>query len=98
MPLPLGARCDAPCVTDPGAAALQVQRAIDREVELVTSAINLVASGGAPSTVVAGMHMTEVVIEILRPLAADRGVTIEPLYGPDETVNDVIVRRRETAR
>ena len=57
-------------MTDPGAAALQVQRAIDREVELVTSAINLVATGGAPSTVVAGLRLTEVVIEILRPLAA----------------------------
>lgn len=84
-------------MTDPGAAALEVQRAIDREVALVTSAIDLVASGGAPSTVIAGMHMTEVVIEILRPLAAERGVIIDPLYGPDETINDVIVRRREPA-
>ena len=83
-------------MTDPGAGALQVQRAIDREVELVTSAINLVATGGAPSTVIAGMHMTEVVIEILRPIAAERGVILEPLYGPDETINDVIVRRRES--
>jgi hypothetical protein len=82
-------------VTDPGAAALQVQQAIDREVELVTSAISLVASGGAPSIVVAGMHLTEPVIEILRPIASERGVVIEPLYGPDETINDVLVRRWE---
>ena len=84
-------------MTDPGAAALEVQRAIDREVALVTSAIDLVASGGAPSTVIAGMHMTAAVIEILRPLAEERGVVIDPLYGPDETINDVIVRRPEPA-
>ena len=84
-------------MTDPRAAALEVQRAIDREVDLVTSAINLVASGGAPSTVVAGMHMTEAVVEILRPLAAERGVVLETLWSADETSNDIRVRREEAS-
>ena len=83
-------------MTDPGAAELHIQRAIDREVELVTSAIELVASGGAPSTVVAGMRVTEVVVQILQPLAVQRGVILETLWGPDETSNDVRVRRMET--
>ncbi len=82
-------------MTDPEAAAHDVQRAIDREVELVTSAINLVASGGASSTMVIGLRLTDAVIEILQPLAAQRGVVVEPLWGPDETTRDVRVLRRD---
>jgi len=76
------------------ASGREVQRAIDREVELVTSAIDLVASGGASSTMVVGLRLTDSVIEIVRPLAAHRGVVVEPLWGPDETTNDVRVRRK----
>jgi hypothetical protein len=83
-------------MTDPGAAALHVQQTIDREVELVTSAINLVASGAATTTVVAGMQMTAAVLEILRPLAAERGVVLESLWSADEISNDVRVRREAT--
>jgi hypothetical protein len=74
-----------------------VQRAIDREVELVTSAINLVASGGAPSTMVIGLRLTDAVVEIVQPMAAQRGVVVEPLWGPDETTCDVRIRRLEPA-
>lgn len=76
-----------------GASARELEHAIDREVELVTSAINLVASGGAPSMIVAGLHLTDSVIEIVRPFAVERGVVVERLWGPDETANDVRVRR-----
>ncbi len=79
-------------MSDSGASAREIQRAIDREVELVTSAINLVATGGARSTIVAGLRLTDTVIEIVRPLAAQRGVVVEQLWGPDETTNDVRVR------
>ena len=62
------------------------QHAIDREVELVTSAINLVASRRARRRrSVAGLRLTDSVIEIVRPLAVERGVVVEPLWGPDET-------------
>ena len=84
-------------MTDPEAAARDIQRAIDREVELVTSAINLVASGGAPSTMVVGLRLTDAVIEVVLPLAAKLGVDIEPLWSSDETTSDVRVRRREPA-
>jgi hypothetical protein len=77
---------------EPGAAALEVQRAIDHEVELVTSAINLVASGGAPSTMVVGLRLTDPVLVIVGPLAAQRGVVIDQLWGPDETTSDVRIR------
>jgi hypothetical protein len=82
---------------DRGAPGREVQAAIDREVELVTSAIDLVASGGASTTIVAGLRLTESVIEIVRPLAVERRVVVEPLWGPDETTNDIRVRRETSS-
>ena len=68
-------------MNEPGASAAELQHVIDREVDLVTSAINLVASGGAPSTIVVGLRLTDSVIQIVGPLAAQRGVVIEPAVG-----------------
>jgi hypothetical protein len=73
-------------------SSVDVQHALDREVELVMSAIDLVAGQGAPSATVGGLRMTDLVIEIVRPLAAQRGVVVEPLWGADETTTDVRVR------
>jgi len=61
------------------------------------SAVNLVASGGAPSTMVVGLRLTDAVIEIVRPIAAERGVTLEPMWSADETAADVRVRRASSA-
>jgi len=77
---------------EPGASAAELQHVIDREVDLVTSAINLVASGGAPSTMVVGLRLTDSVIQIVGPLAAQRGVVIDQLWGSDETTSDIRVR------
>jgi hypothetical protein len=82
---------------EPGAAALELQQSIDREVDLVSSAIDLVASGAARSSTVAGLRLTELVIQIVGPRALARGVVVEPLWGPDETSNDVRVRREATS-
>jgi hypothetical protein len=70
-----------------------VESAIDREVELVTSAINLVASGAAPSATVGGLRLAGAIMEIVVPRARAASVTLEPLWGPDETVTDIRVRR-----
>ena len=75
-----------------------VRRAIDREVELVLSAVNLVASGGAPSTMVVGLRLTDAVVDIVRPIAGDRGVVVEPLWSADEETADVRVYREVAAR
>ena len=77
-------------------ADVHVRRTIDREVELVMSAVDLVASGGATSTMVVGLRLTDQVIDIVRPIAAERGVVLEPLWGPDEDNADVRVRPAET--
>lgn len=79
-------------MNEPGASAAELQHVIDREVDLVTSAINLVASGGAPSTMVVGLRLTDSVIQIVGPLAAERGVVIDQLWGSDETTSDIRVR------
>ena len=74
-----------------------IHRSIDREVDLVMSAVDLVASGGAPSTMVVGLRLTDAVIEIVRPRAVERGVVVEPVWGPGEETADVRVRRMEPA-
>lgn len=79
-------------MSEPGASAAELQHVIDREVDLVTSAINLVATGGAPSTMVVGLRLTDSVIQIVGPLAAQRGVVIDQLWGSDETTSDIRVR------
>jgi hypothetical protein len=74
-------------------ATAEVQRTIDREAELLTGAIYLVASGAAPSTTVAGLRLGEAAMKLVAPLAADRGLVLEPLWGGDEGGFDVRVRR-----
>lgn len=74
----------------------QVKATIDREAELLASAVRLVASGGAHRTTVGGLRLTEAVIAIVRPLATDLGVELEPLWRTDEEGMDVLVRPADT--
>jgi hypothetical protein len=69
-----------------------VPEAIDREVSLVRSAMELVARGIAPSTTVAGLRLLDAVLELVGPDAARRGVVLEPLWGPEDRVSDVRIR------
>jgi hypothetical protein len=80
-------------MNDTESASSVVRETIDREVALLMSAVDLVASGGAPSTMVVGLRLTDAVIDIVRPMASDRGVILEPLWGSDEDTADVRVRR-----
>jgi len=73
-----------------------LRQAIDREVDLVSSAIDLVATGGAPSATIAGLRLAAPVLEIVTPGAKVRGVRVEPLWGPDETTCDIRVSRMPT--
>jgi hypothetical protein len=85
-------------VKDPESVTTDVHRSIDREVDLVMSAVNMVASGGAPSTMVVGLRLMDAVIEIVRPRANELGVVLEPMWGPAEETSDVRVRRMEPTR
>lgn len=73
--------------------ANEVRLTLDREVELLASAIRMVASGGAPSTTIGGLRLAAAALEIVRPMADEAGVVIVPLWGPDEDATDIIVRR-----
>ncbi len=70
-----------------------VQRTIDREVDLIASAIDLVASGGATATTVAGLRLADAALAIVRPRADASGVIVEALWGADEGTTDVRVHR-----
>ncbi len=82
-------------MNDPESLTADIQRSIDREVDIVMSAVNLVASGGAPSTMVGGLRLADAVIEIVRPRAVELGVVLEPIWGPGEETAEVRVRRIE---
>jgi hypothetical protein len=84
-------------MNDVTADRMHVQSAIDREVELVTSAIDLVATGGAPSAMVGGLRLATAVLEIVTTHAREAGVTLEPLWSADETLTDIRVRRGPAA-
>ena len=71
----------------------QVKATIDREAELLASAVRLVASGGAQRTTVGGLRLSEAAIAIVRPMATDLGIELEPLWRTDEEGLDVLVRR-----
>ena len=75
----------------------EVRAIIDREAELLASAVRLVASGGARRTTVGGLRLSEAAIAIVRPMAADLGVELEPLWRTDEEGLDVLVRRIDPA-
>lgn len=83
-------------VTDEAATA-EVERTLDREIELLLSAINLVARGGAPSTTVAGLRLADAAMAVTQPRAVEFGLVMEPLWGPDEGTGDVRVRRPPNA-
>jgi hypothetical protein len=71
----------------------EIRQTIDEETALVMSAVDLVASGGASSASVVGLRLGEAVLAIVRPLAGERGLRLEPLWGPDEAGLDIRVVR-----
>lgn len=75
----------------------QVKGTIDRETALLESAVRLVASGAARRTTVGNLRLSEVVLAIVRPLAVELGVELEPLWRTDEEGVDILVRRAPNA-
>ena len=75
----------------------EVERTLDREIELLMSAINLVAGGGALAATVAGLRLAEAAMAVVGPRAAERGVIMEMLWGPDEHACDVRVLQPSSA-
>jgi hypothetical protein len=57
-----------------------VPRTLDRELAMIQGAIDLVASGGAPRVVLAGMRFGDKLLDQARRLAAASGVRVVPLW------------------
>jgi hypothetical protein len=66
---------------------------VEHEVGLIRGAIALVASGGAPRVVVAGLRLGEALLPTARRMALEAGVRIVPLWRADEAGLDVAVER-----
>lgn len=72
----------------------EIERTLDREIELLTSAVRLVASGAATATTVAGLQLAEAAMLVVAPIAREHGVVMDMLWGPDERACDVRVRQQ----
>jgi hypothetical protein len=66
-------------------------RTLDHEFGLVREAIAMVASGGAPRIVLAGLRFSARLIQPARQVAAGTGVRIVPLWRADGVGLDIAV-------
>lgn len=72
----------------------ELQDRIDLEVDLIDSAMRLVASGAATRTIVAGLRVPDAAMTIAARRAGWLDVEIDSIWRPGESGHDVIVRRR----
>jgi hypothetical protein len=68
-------------------------RRIEGESRLLREAILMVAGGGAPRVVVAGLHLARAIVDDAERLAVAEGVRVVPLWTADEQQFDVRVER-----
>jgi hypothetical protein len=76
-----------------GHAARVVPATLEYEMRLIREAIAMVASGGAPRVVVAGIRFGETLLDPGRRLALDAGVRLVPLRRSDEAGADLSIER-----
>lgn len=72
-------------------SAQAVPRKLDSELAMIRAAIDLVASGGAPRVVVAGLRFAEPLLTPAREMAAESGVRIVPVWTAAEDSADLAV-------
>ncbi len=75
------------------AAPNPATRALAREVELIGSAIAMVASGGASRVSVAGLRFGDQLLRVARQMAREAGVRVEPQWTIDEEGVDLWFER-----
>ncbi len=71
----------------------QVARTLEIEMRLVRDAIAMVAGGGSPRVVLAGLRFGEALLASGRLQAAEVGVRLVPLWMPDDAGADIAVER-----
>jgi len=70
-------------------------RRLERDYLEVESAIALVGSGAARSVGLTGLRFAEAVARRLTRQAAERGITLELRWWPDDEGADLVVRRTD---
>jgi hypothetical protein len=70
-----------------------VPATLAREMRFVREAIAMVASGGAPRVVLAGLHFDETLLDPARRLALEAGVRLVPVSRADEAGADIAIEK-----
>jgi len=68
-----------------------VPEILERELRLIREAITLVASGGAPRTIVSGLRLSEALVDPAGKMAREAGVTLTPLWHADDSGVDFAI-------
>jgi hypothetical protein len=68
-----------------------VPATVDKELQLIREGIALVASGAAPRTIVAGLLLSEPLLDPARRMARDAGVVLTPLWHTDDSGLDFAI-------
>jgi hypothetical protein len=74
-------------------SAAKTGRTLEIEMRLVRDAIAMVASGGSPRVILAGLRFGEALLASGRLLASEAGVRLVPLWMPDDAGADIAVER-----
>lgn len=74
-------------------SAAKTGRTLEIEMRLVRDAIAMVASGGSPRVILAGLRFGEALLASGRLLATEAGVRLVPLWMPDDAGADIAVER-----
>ena len=70
-----------------------VPATVDRELQLIREGIVLVASGRSTRTIVAGLLLSEALVDPATHLAQDAGVALTPLWHTDHPGVDFAIER-----
>lgn len=73
----------APVVSDPS----------EHQMRLIREAIRMVACGGAPRVILAGISFDEPILDAAARLALEAGVRLVPLRRADEAGADIAIER-----
>jgi hypothetical protein len=73
--------------TEDGAAALE------HEMDMIRSAIDLVALGGSERVTVGGLQFGEALLEAATVMARRAGVRVVPLWDADDSGADLMIER-----
>ncbi len=71
----------------------EASQAVQRELAVVRTAIDMVASGAAPAVSVGGLRFGEQLIRPAERLALQAGVRVVPLWTIDESGADIRIER-----